>query len=89
MALKTKRPKKTPMTEFDRQAARGLWKRVTFLPASYDKRFCCDLAILAEIDTAVLTDNQRRCLHEKVVRYRKSLPAWMVEKSQQFLAKAK
>jgi hypothetical protein len=63
------------MTDDDRRAALAISPNcVTYLPGSYDKMFARAMAALAAQPDATLTDNQRRLLWSKVVRYRRQIP---------------
>lgn len=59
---------RTPLSEVEKKLIRALGS-VTFLPASYDKRFYRSLSV-----DAVYTEKQKRYLHFVFNKYRKQIP---------------
>lgn len=65
---------RTAMTAFDRCLATLISpERITYLPASYDKRFGGAMASIAADPDAKITDHQRALLVSKIVRYRRQI----------------
>ncbi len=66
------------MTRGEIIIATNLHSKVTFLPASFDKRFSRDLYYLAKADPEKeLTEKQRAYLFKLLHKYRKQLPETM------------
>lgn len=66
-------PHYEPMTAIERRAALSL-AGVTFPVASYDKRFARSMIFEAKRgDDAMITAKQRRCLWNKIHRYRRQI----------------
>lgn len=70
---------RTDMTDDEREIAKA-FGRITFLPGSYDKRFCKTVQWMAgAIDAGVdcknlLTEKQHNLIYSMLHRYRKQIP---------------
>lgn len=73
------------MDPIERDIARALG-RCTYQPASWDKRFARDIAYASDNPEVEATDRQRWWLHRLAVRYRRQMPARLVEAATAWLA---
>lgn len=65
---------RTPMTDLERRAALALSPdKITYLPASWAKRFGRGMSAEASLPHGALTDNQREALWSAVWRFRRQI----------------
>ena len=85
MSCGARRVPRRGMTADELELARGLGA-CTFSVGSFDKRFARDLAGAAAGDQ-LISDKQAALLPVKVVRYRRQIPAAVVELARRLIAR--